>query len=198
MALNGGYSIYPGNTMGYEAAPQSVMWKDSEWSYVWGNTVQMPFMGESRPQALVRLRNRSTGREVYWINAHLSPGKMQADRDKGMDIIKQVVKQLAGDGLPVLVTGDLNEHAKAFRRIACPTDLNAAGGRRDEGLHVPAAEGDAGRLDLRPRLLRHHRGQPGRPGAPYDGPRGGLLALHRAVVSRLPIRSSRAAGEESR
>lgn len=133
VALDGGYSVYPGNTMGYDAAPQSVMWKDSEWSYVWANTVQMPFMGSSRPQALVRLRNTSTGREVYWINAHLSPGKMQADRDKGMDIIKQVVKQLAGDGLPVLVTGDLNEHAKAFRRIACPTDLNAAVGGETGG-----------------------------------------------------------------
>jgi endonuclease/exonuclease/phosphatase family metal-dependent hydrolase len=109
------------------------MWKDSEWSYVWGNTVQMPFMGGSRPQALVRLRNKSTGREIYWINAHLSPGKMQADRDKGMDIIKQVVKQLDGDGLPVLVTGDLNEHVKAFRRIACPTDLNAAVGGETKG-----------------------------------------------------------------
>lgn len=133
VATNGDFSFYPGNTMGYEAAPQSVMWKDSEWTFVWGNTVQMPFMKGSRPQALVRLRNTSTGREVYWINAHLSPGKMQADRDKGMDIIKQVVKQVAGDGLPVLVTGDLNEHAKAFRRIACPTDLNAAVGGETKG-----------------------------------------------------------------
>ena len=133
VATNGAFSFYPGNTMGYEAAPQSVMWKDSEWSFVWGNTVQMPFMGGSRPQALVRLRNTSTGREVYWINAHLSPGKMQADRDKGMDIIKQVVKQVAGDGLPILVTGDLNEHAKAFQRIACPTDLNAAVGGETKG-----------------------------------------------------------------
>lgn len=133
VATNGAYSIYPGNTMGYEASPQSVMWKDSEWTYVWGNTVQMPFMKESRPQALVRLRNTSTGREIYWLNAHLSPGKMQDDRDKGMDIMKQVVKQLAGDGLPMLVTGDLNEHAKAFRRIACPTDLNAAVGGDTKG-----------------------------------------------------------------
>lgn len=141
VATNGAYSIYPGNTMGYEAAPQSVMWKDSEWSFVWGNTVQMPFMGSSRPQALVRLRNTSTGREIYWINAHLSPGKMQADRDKGMDIIKQVVKQLGGDGLPVVVTGDLNEHAKAFRRIACPTDLDAAVGGETSGstCRVPKA-----------------------------------------------------------
>lgn len=133
VATNGDFSFYPGNTMGYEAAPQSVMWKDSEWSFVWGNTVQMPFMKDSRPQALVRLRNTSTGREIYWINAHLSPGKMQADRDKGMDIIKQVVKKLSADGLPVLVTGDLNEHAKAFRRIACPLDLDAAVGGETKG-----------------------------------------------------------------
>lgn len=133
VATDGDFSIYPGNTMGYVAAPQSVMWKDSEWSFVWGNTVQMPFMKASRPQALVRLRNKSTGREIYWLNAHLSPGKMQADRDKGMDIIKQVVKQLGGDGLPMLVTGDLNEHAKAFRRIACPTDMEAAVGGKTKG-----------------------------------------------------------------
>lgn len=128
VATGGGWTFYPGNTMGYDAAPQSVMWKDSEWEFVWGNTVQMPFMRSSRPQALVRLRNRATGRQVYWINAHLSPGKMQADRDKGMAIIAQLVKQLRGDQLPILVTGDLNEHAKAFRRIACATQMKAAVG----------------------------------------------------------------------
>ncbi len=133
VATNGAYSFYPGNTMGYTAAPQSVMWKDSEWSFVWGNTVQMPFMSASRPQSLVRLRNTSTGREIYWINAHLSPGKMQADRDKGMAIINQVVKQVNGDGLPILVTGDLNEHAKAFRVIACGSAMAAAVGGVSNG-----------------------------------------------------------------
>ena len=127
-ATNGGWSFYPGNTMGYSAAPQSVMWKDSEWTFVWGNTVQMPFMRDSRPQSLVRLRNTSTGREIYWLNAHLSPGKMQDDRDKGMAIMKEVVKQLDGDGLPMIITGDLNEHAKAFRQIACGTSMAAAVG----------------------------------------------------------------------
>jgi alpha-tubulin suppressor-like RCC1 family protein len=126
VATGGAYSIYPGNSFGYDAAPQSVMWKDSEWDFVWGNTAQMPFMRKSRPQAVVRLRHKGTGRELYWINAHLSPGKMQADRDKGMAIIVQLVKQLNRDGLPVLVTGDLNEHGKAFRRIACKTNLTAA------------------------------------------------------------------------
>ncbi|SEC67079.1 Alpha-tubulin suppressor [Nocardioides exalbidus] len=133
VATNGDFTLYPGNSMGYDAAPQSVMWKDSEWSLVWGTTLQMPFMKSSRPQALVRLKNRSTGREVYWVNAHLSPGKMQDDRDKGMETIKQVVKQLGGDGLPILVTGDLNEHVKAFRRIACPTQMNAAVGGNTAG-----------------------------------------------------------------
>src|SRR5690606_36563639 len=92
------------------------------------NTAQMPFMRKSRPQAVVRLRHRASGRQVYLINAHLSPGKMQADRNKGTATIVQLVKQLRGDKLPIIVTGDLNEHGKAFRRIACNTFLKAAVG----------------------------------------------------------------------
>ena len=61
-----------------------------------GQTVQMPFMKSARARRpLVRLQQRATGQEVYWVNAHLSPGKMQDDRDKGMERSKQVVKQLA-------------------------------------------------------------------------------------------------------
>lgn len=128
ITLRGGWTSYPGNTMGYPGAPQSVMWKDSDWDFVWGTTVSMPFMRDSRPQALVRLRHKGTGREIYWVNAHLSPGKMQDDRDKGMATITQLVKKLNPDGLPILVTGDLNEHAKAFRTIACGAVMNAAVG----------------------------------------------------------------------
>lgn len=131
VATSGQYSFYPGNTMGYEPAPQSVMWKDSEWEFVWGNTAPMPFMGKARPQPVVRLRQKSTGQEVYWINAHLSPGKLQADRDKGLAIIVELIKKLSADGLPVMVTGDLNEHGRAFRKIACANiGMKAAVGGR--------------------------------------------------------------------
>lgn len=132
-ALRGEWTIYPGRTMGYSPAPQSVMWRDADWEYVWANTVSMPFMRGQRPQPLVRLRHKATGREIYWINAHLSPGKMQADRDKGIKIIKALVKQLKGDKLPILVTGDLNEHAVAFRRIACGSGMVAAVGGVSSG-----------------------------------------------------------------
>ena len=143
VATDGDFSIYPGNTMGYAGAPQSVMWKDAEWSLVWDNTITIPFMKESRPQPIVRLRNKSTGREIYWINAHLSPGKMQADRDKGMDIIKQVIKTLGGDGLPILLTGDFNEHARAFCQITGTTALRAAVGGSTRGSKCKPPKGCA-------------------------------------------------------
>lgn len=133
VATRGAWTFFPGNTQGYDAAPQSVMWKDSVWQYVWADTAQMPFMRKSRPQPVVRLRHRTTGREIYMINAHLSPGNMQADRDKGLAIIVELVKLLKGDNLPVIVTGDLNEHALAFRKIACGTWLDAAIGGRSSG-----------------------------------------------------------------
>lgn len=132
-ALSGGWTIYPGNTMGYPPAPQSVMWRDSDWELVWANTASMPFMRQARPQPVVRLRHRDSGREVYWINAHLSPGSMTTDRDKGLAIIVQLVKQLQKDGLPVLVTGDLNDKETAFRRIACDAQMVAAVGGSSTG-----------------------------------------------------------------
>lgn len=139
IATKGEFTAFPGNTMGYASAPQSVMWKDSEWEYVWGTTAPMPFMKGVRPQPVVRLRNRQTGSEVYWINAHLSPGGMQRDRDRGTAIIAAMVNLLTPEGLPILVTGDLNEKARAFRRIACKTGMTAAiGGTSINGCTPPS------------------------------------------------------------
>lgn len=127
-ALNNGWTIYPGRTMGYAPGPQSLMWRDSDWELVWANTATMPFMRDARPQPVVRLRHKATGREIYWINAHLSPGNMEADRNKGMAIIVALVKALQGDGLPVMVTGDLNAKDAAFRRVGCAAGMDAAVG----------------------------------------------------------------------
>lgn len=131
VATQGAFSIFPGNTMGYAAATQSLMWRNSDWELVWGSTVSMPFMRTSRPQPVVRLRHRSTGNEVYMINVHLSPGKMEADRDKALDIIVSTIRELNPDGLPILLTGDFNEHREAFCTITGKTNLVAAQGGRN-------------------------------------------------------------------
>jgi alpha-tubulin suppressor-like RCC1 family protein/endonuclease/exonuclease/phosphatase family metal-dependent hydrolase len=140
VATDNKYAIWPGTTMGYAGAPQSVMWKKSEWTAVWKDTITIPFMRtQPRPQPVVRLRNKATGRQVYWINAHFSPGKMESDRRKATAIVIKTIKKLRKDGLPILLTGDFNDHKRVFCQVTGKTALRAAlGGSNKKSCKPPA------------------------------------------------------------
>ena len=76
------YRIYPGNSLGYSSAPQSVMWRRAEWKLLWHSSISIPFPGGYRPQPIVELQQRSTGATVYWINVHFWARQAhQAERD---------------------------------------------------------------------------------------------------------------------
>jgi alpha-tubulin suppressor-like RCC1 family protein/endonuclease/exonuclease/phosphatase family metal-dependent hydrolase len=133
-ATRGAYRFYPGNSLGYAGAPQSVMWKRSDWTLTWHSSISIPFTGGWRPQPIVKLQQKATGAEVYWINVHFSARRAhQADRDKAMKILLKAIGQLKGDGLPILLTGDFNEVAPAFCPITGKTPLEAATGGSNEG-----------------------------------------------------------------
>jgi alpha-tubulin suppressor-like RCC1 family protein/endonuclease/exonuclease/phosphatase family metal-dependent hydrolase len=141
VATDGKYDIWPGTSMGYAGAPQSVMWRKSEWKAVWKKTITIPFMrNQPRPQPIVRLRHKATGREVYVINAHFSPGKMEADRRKATALIIKSIKTLKKDGLPILLTGDFNDHNRVFCQVTAKTPLRAAlGGSNKKNTCKPPA-----------------------------------------------------------
>lgn len=127
-ATGGAYDLVPGTRNGYAGAPQSVMYRTAEWQLLWAGSVTIPFMDGTRPQPVVRLRNRRTGAQLYLVNVHFSPGNQQADRQQAMDILVPAVRELRSDGLPVLVTGDFNEKAWTFCQVVGRTDLEAANG----------------------------------------------------------------------
>lgn len=141
VATDDKYDIFPGTTMGYAGAPQSVMWLKSDWQLVWKKTITIPFMrNQPRPQPIVRLRHRATGREVYVINAHFSPGKMESDRRKATALIIKAIKTLKKDGLPILLTGDFNDHNRVFCQVTSKTPLRAAlGGKSNKKTCKPPA-----------------------------------------------------------
>jgi alpha-tubulin suppressor-like RCC1 family protein/endonuclease/exonuclease/phosphatase family metal-dependent hydrolase len=128
------YRFYPGTTMGYVGAPQSVMWRRAEWSLVWKSSISIPFEDTWRPQPIVELEQRSTGARVYWINVHFSAGRQQDDRNKAMKILLSAIHKLGKDDLPILVNGDFNEAAVAFCRVVGATNLvSATGGSYTDG-----------------------------------------------------------------
>ncbi|MGC4111231.1 MAG: cutinase family protein [Nocardioides sp.] len=144
-ATRGAFKFYPGNSLGYAGAPQSVMWKRADWKLVWHSSISIPFTSGWRPQPIVELQQRSTGAQLYWLNVHFSAQrKGQAQRDKSMKILLKAIKQLKGDHLPILLTGDFNEIAPAFCSITGKTPLvaatggsNTGGGGTGDGCHLP-------------------------------------------------------------
>jgi alpha-tubulin suppressor-like RCC1 family protein/endonuclease/exonuclease/phosphatase family metal-dependent hydrolase len=123
------FKFYPGNSLGYAGAPQSVMWKRDAWKLTWHSSISIPFTGGWRPQPIVKLQQRATGAQVYWINVHFSARRAhQADRNKAMKILLKAIHQLKRDHLPILLTGDFNEIAPAFCSITGKTPLEAATG----------------------------------------------------------------------
>jgi alpha-tubulin suppressor-like RCC1 family protein/endonuclease/exonuclease/phosphatase family metal-dependent hydrolase len=123
------FAFYPGNSLGYAGAPQSVMWNRAVWKQTWHSSISIPFTSGWRPQPIVKLQQRATGAEVYWINVHFSARRAnQDDRDKAMKILLKAIGQLKGDHLPILLTGDFNEIAPAFCSITGKTPLVAATG----------------------------------------------------------------------
>lgn len=132
------YRFYPGTTMGYVGAPQSVMWRRADWKLVWKSSISIPFERTWRPQPVVELEQRSTGARVYWVNVHFSPGRQQNDRNKAMKILLSTLHKLHSDGLPILVNGDFNEAAVAFCQITGHTNLvSATGGSYSGGRCSP-------------------------------------------------------------
>jgi endonuclease/exonuclease/phosphatase family metal-dependent hydrolase len=125
------FEFYPGNSLGYSGAPQSVMWNRAAWKMTWHSSISIPFTGGWRPQPIVKLQQRATGAPVYWINVHFSARRAnQADRDKAMKILLKAIAQLKGDRIPILLTGDFNEIRPAFCSITGKTPLVAATGGR--------------------------------------------------------------------
>jgi alpha-tubulin suppressor-like RCC1 family protein/endonuclease/exonuclease/phosphatase family metal-dependent hydrolase len=133
-ATRGRFEFYPGNSIGYDGAPQSVMWQRADWKMTWHSSISIPFTSGWRPQPVVRLQQRDTGAELYWINVHFSARRAnQADRDKAMKILLKAIGELKGDRLPIMLTGDFNEIAPAFCTITGRTPLEAATGGSNDG-----------------------------------------------------------------
>lgn len=127
------YAVYPGDTLGGKGIPQSVMWRTDVWESTWQGYFDIPFTEQVRPQPYVRLRNLATGREIYVINMHTSAKTTrhprEADRDKATATVITLIHQLQEqEGLPIFLTGDMNEHAEIFCKITGQTDLVAAAG----------------------------------------------------------------------
>lgn len=135
-----GMVAWPGG--GAADPDNSVMWDPSRFELVEGTTFPITFMSRARPQTVVRLRDLATQREFYLVNMHASAGgdpRNTSTRVAGWDRGAAEARALRESGLPVFVTGDMNDRAAFFCRFLPPTGFVAAvGGSTAGGCRPPA------------------------------------------------------------
>jgi Ca2+-binding EF-hand superfamily protein len=140
--LGSKYGLYPGPGKDSE---NSIAWRKDKWDMVKSSTVKIPyFNGHHKNMPVVLLRNKQTGQLSYFSNFHNPADTKQFHHQqkyrtqamhKEIDLVNKLRKQT---GLPVFVTGDMNEGNEYFNGMT-----NGA-----RGMHSSAAKG--GRAPKRP------------------------------------------------
>jgi hypothetical protein len=137
--------FYPGSSMRPLDSENSIGWRRDRWRAVDRRTVRIPyFAGGLRAMPVVRLRSTQTGLEAWFANFH-NPAET-ADfhhqgryRSRATAIEIAVANRLTRTGLPVLVTGDMNERASYFCRFTAGAPMVAARGGSHAGRCRPPA-----------------------------------------------------------
>ena len=128
-----GYGMWPVHALGNNGQRLQVMWRDSRFELVDTGSVSYVFDSQTIPLPWVRLRDRERGGEFYVITAHNSARELEAQRDAATTVEIALINELKGTGLPVLITGDMNEHEEFFCRAAVEAQMVAANGGSGAG-----------------------------------------------------------------
>lgn len=132
-----GFRAWPGGS----DPDNSVIWNPGVFELVSGDAFYIRFMNGTRMQPIVRLRHKQTKLEFYFVNMHASAGGGQyaASRAAGHNAAAATVNRLKADGIPIFLTGDMNDREAFFCRVLPPTGMVAAvGGSTSGGCRPPS------------------------------------------------------------
>jgi hypothetical protein len=137
---NGRYAAFPGLGGAREIdGENSVAWDTSAWEAVEKKSFTIPYFGGNRrAMPLVKLRNLSTGMTAWFANVH-NPATNRHhggnDRWRRKAILREaeLARKLHDTGVPVFLTGDMNEREQAFCPITGKAPMRAARGGSHTG-----------------------------------------------------------------
>lgn len=125
------YAFYPGSASAGKIVWQSVMWDTSQWEFVSARDIVVPVIGTTRPNAMVRLRSKLTGKNIWVLNVHNSSKntpERQRERNKAVNIEVAQINAQRKRKIPVVFAGDMNERKTVFCKVTGRTDLRAVSG----------------------------------------------------------------------
>lgn len=127
--------FYPGLSKGSLGAENSIGWRRGEWVAVDRRTIDIPyFNGGPRAMPLVRLRSVARPSVEAWFTNFHNPAEtsqfrnQQRFRTQATLIEAQLANLLVDTGIPVFITGDMNERASYFCALTSRAPMVAARG----------------------------------------------------------------------
>jgi len=129
------WSLYPGDRLERIAMHNSIAWKTGKWELLEAKYIAIPyFYGDPVKMPIVKLRHRKTGRVVYFANFHNpadSYGPAQKWRDKARRKEIALARRKFDEGVPLVITGDMNEREKYFCNMVAKAPMRAANGGKN-------------------------------------------------------------------
>jgi hypothetical protein len=134
------YTVWPAQAFGSNGLRLQIAFRDDLFELVDTGSITTAFSSQMRPIPYVKLRDRRTGGEFWFVTVHNSPRGMEAERDAATGAEISLLNQLLDSGLPVFVSGDMNEPNEFFCRVGAATGMVAAnGGSTSGGCALPPA-----------------------------------------------------------
>ncbi len=141
----GTYDVWspPGDT------ENAIAWRRQRWSLVRSGAFSIPYFdGHPRRMPVLRLRDRATGRESFFVNVHNPADTRRFPRQgrwRDMAVAREgaLVRRLTrSTGLPLFLTGDMNDRLKVFCQLAGHASMRASnGGTRGQSCNPPKRAG---------------------------------------------------------
>jgi hypothetical protein len=139
--------FFPGFSQGHLGTDNSIGWRRDNWVAIDKRVVRIPyFNGGPRVMPVVRLRNIHTGIQAWFTNFH-NPAEtarfhhQQRFRVRATHIEAALANRLLSTGLPVFITGDMNERGAYFCRLTSRAPMVAARGGTNNGACRPVGHG---------------------------------------------------------
>jgi hypothetical protein len=132
------YTFWPGTSLGNNGERLQIYWRTDRFTMEKSGSVTYVFSSQHIPLPYVLLRDNQTGAEFWMITTHNSAGGMELQRDVATGVEINLINQLRATGVPVIITGDMNEHTEFFCKVSVATGMVAAnGGSGVGGCHLP-------------------------------------------------------------
>lgn len=130
----GAWAAYPGAQLTNYATHNTIAWRTAKWSLVEANSIPITyFNGTLVPMPYVLLRHVTTGRLVWFANFHnpastknRPPQYQWRMKAKAAEIA--LANRLWESGLPLVITGDMNEKETYFCSMTTLAPMKSASG----------------------------------------------------------------------